>query len=149
MQWCKILQTYVKYCNTLQLYYAILNTMVHGIANLLKVLQEYSMNGIIVAIRTSRTIIVRLAIVTIILRIAIIESITNWTHSLQYCALILCICYITYAIVQSIARGNAKLVKVVLTYPKFAILCNYIMHWKNRKYCKRTQSLQYFAIINV
>ena len=78
---------------------------------------------------------------------------------------------------QSIARGNAKLGKVLLIYPKFAILCNYnmplqlscckvnsarginkkycnfailcnyMMHRNNRKYCKRTQSLQYFAII--
>ena len=51
--------------------------MMHGIANLLKVVQEFAMNGIIVAIRTSLTIIVRLARLTIILRIAIIESITN------------------------------------------------------------------------
>jgi len=77
MQWCKILQTYSKYCNTLQLYYAILNTIVHSIANLLKVLQEFAMNGNIFAIRTSLTIIERLAILTIILRIAIIESIAN------------------------------------------------------------------------
>ena len=73
----QILQTYAKYCNTLQLYYAILNTMMHGVANLLKVLQEFAMNCINVTIRTSLTIIVRLAIVAIILRIAIMESITN------------------------------------------------------------------------
>ena len=61
----------------MQLYYAILNIMVHSIANLLKVLQEFAMNGNIVAMRTSLTIIVRLATLTIILRIAIIEIIAN------------------------------------------------------------------------